>query len=141
MVEIVGKILYTSISILIDPGAYQSYVSPKTIDVCKLDKAKHEKPWLVQIAMGTKQKVYEIDKDCEVNLNGFSTRINLNILPLGSYDILIGMDWLEQHHVMLDFLNKSILCTSHQGNQINIQGIYLRRFSLHRYLPYKQRSV
>ena len=33
------------------------------------------------------------------------------------------MEWLEQHHAMLDFLHKSILCTDSQGNQVNIQGI------------------
>ena len=58
-----------------------------------------------------------------MNLNGFPPRINMNILPLGSYDVLIAMDWLEQHHVMLDFLHKSILCTGSQGNLVNIQGI------------------
>ena len=49
--------------------------------------------------------------------------VNLNILPLGSYDLLIVMDWLEQHHVMLDCLHKSILCTDSQGNQVKVQGI------------------
>ena len=33
------------------------------------------------------------------------------------------MEWLEQHHVMLDCLNKSILCMKSQGNQTKIQGI------------------
>ena len=33
------------------------------------------------------------------------------------------MDWLEQNHVMLDYLHKSILCTDSQGYQVNIQGI------------------
>ena len=33
------------------------------------------------------------------------------------------MDWLEQHHVMLDRLHKSILCTDSQGNQVKVQGI------------------
>ena len=70
-----------------------------------------------------KWKVSEIVKECEVNLNGFLTKVNLNILPLGSYDILISMNWLEQHHVMLDCLHKSILCTDIQGNQVKVQGI------------------
>ena len=54
MVEIEGKILNTSISILIDPGACRSYVSPKFVDDCKLGKVKHDKPWLVQLATCTK---------------------------------------------------------------------------------------
>ena len=54
MVEIEGKILNASISILIDPSACQSYVSPKIVDECKLSKVKHVKPWLVQLDIGTK---------------------------------------------------------------------------------------
>ena len=92
MVEIEGKVSNTSISILINPDAFQSYLSPKIVDLCKLDKVKHEKPWLVQLAMSQKQKVSKIVKDCEVNLNCFPTRVNLKILPLGLYDILIVMD-------------------------------------------------
>ena len=53
MVEIEGKILNTSVSILIDPGACWSYVAPKIVDICKLGKVKHDKPWLVQLATGT----------------------------------------------------------------------------------------
>ena len=104
-----GKIFKTSISILIDPGACLRYVLPKIVDECKLGKVKHDKSWLVQLAIGTKQNVLEIIKDCEVNLNGFPTRVSLNILPLISYDVLIDMDWMEQHHVMLDCLQKSIM--------------------------------
>ena len=99
MVEIKGNILNASISILIDTGACRSYVSCKIVDECKLGKVKHEKPWLVQLAIGMKWKVSEIVKECEVNLNGFLTKVNLNgfltklnlnILYLGSYDILIN---------------------------------------------------
>ena len=92
MVEIDGDILNTSISILIDLDACQRYVSPKIVDVCKLGKVKHDKRWLVLLAIGTKWKVSEIVKNCKVNLNGFHTKVNLKILPLGSYDILIGME-------------------------------------------------
>ena len=54
MVEIKGKILNTSVSILIDLGACRSYVAPKIVDLCKLGKVNHDKPWLVQLAIGTK---------------------------------------------------------------------------------------
>ena len=96
MVEIECKILNTSVSILIDLCACRSYVAPKMVDICKLGKVKHHKPWMVQLATGTKQKVSEIVKECEVNLNGFPMKENLNIIPLGSYNLLIGIDWLEQ---------------------------------------------
>ena len=120
MVELEGKILNTYISILIDPGACRSYVSPKIVDICKLGKVKHDKPWLVQLATGTKHKVSEIANECEGSLNGFPTKVNLNIVTLGLYDVLIGMNLLEWHHAMLNCLHKSILCTDILGNKVKV---------------------
>ena len=54
MVEIEGKVSNTSISILIDCDYCQIYVSTKIVDVYKIENVKHNKPWLVQLAMGTK---------------------------------------------------------------------------------------
>jgi hypothetical protein len=47
MVEIEGMINQKSVSILIDPGASLSYVSPIIVEDCKLNKVKHNKSWLV----------------------------------------------------------------------------------------------
>ena len=47
MVDIEGKILHTFVSILIDPGAFWSYVAPKIVDICRLGKVKHGKPCMV----------------------------------------------------------------------------------------------
>ena len=123
MVEIEGKVSNNSILIWIDPRACWSYVSSNIVETCKLDKVKHEKSWLVWLATSTKRKVSRIVRDCEVNMNGFPAKIDLNILPLGSYNVIIIMDWLEQHHAILDFLNKSIFCTDIEGNQTKIQGL------------------
>jgi hypothetical protein len=46
----------------------------------------------VQLAIGTKRKFIELVKSCLVDMKGMSTKAALNILPLGSYDCLIGMD-------------------------------------------------
>jgi hypothetical protein len=47
----------------------------------------------------------------------------LNIFPLGSYEYLIGMDWLEQHHDILDCYNKSFTCWDEEGDLRTVQGI------------------
>jgi hypothetical protein len=50
-------------------------------------------------------------------------KVNVNIIPLGSYDFLIGMDWLEKHHVVLYCYNKTITCLDEEGQRGKIQGI------------------
>jgi hypothetical protein len=56
-------------------------------------------------------------------MNGLSTKEYLNIFPLGSYDFLTGMDWLDQHHTILDFHNKAFTCLDEEGNQRIVHGI------------------
>jgi hypothetical protein len=123
IVEVEGKVNNNRISILIDPGATLSYVTPGVVDSNKLKKVKHTKSWLVQLATGTKRKVTDFISDCELSLDGQNTKLNLNILPLGSYDIIIGMDWLEKHKVILDCYEKSLTYRDENNTVRTVQGI------------------
>jgi hypothetical protein len=58
-----------------------------------------------------------------ISLNGVNTSMDLNIIPLGSYDILIGMDWLDKHHVVLDFHNKTFTCLDRNGKHSTVKGV------------------
>jgi hypothetical protein len=93
------------------------------VDSLHLMRRKHEKYWLVKLATGTKRKVTELIKSCLVDMKGMSTKAELNILPLGSYNCLIGMDWLDHHHALLDCCNKRFTCLDKDGNQVTVQGI------------------
>jgi len=57
VVELEGIISKQPISILIDTGSNLSYVSPQVIEACVLQRKKHAKSWLVQLATRTKWKV------------------------------------------------------------------------------------
>jgi hypothetical protein len=52
-----------------------------------------------------------------------NTNVDLNIISLGYYDILIGMDWLEKHHVVLVCHKKTITCLDEEGKQSIMRGI------------------
>jgi hypothetical protein len=56
-------------------------------------------------------------------MKGLSTKAKLNILPLGSYECIIGMDWLEQHHAILDCHSKAFTCLDEEGTRKTVQGI------------------
>ena len=115
MIEVEGMINNQTIVILIDSGASDSYIDPKMVESLQLSRSKHGKSWMVQLATGERRKVNEMVKSCLIDMNGLNTKADLNILPLGSYDCLIGMDWLDQHHVILDFHNKAITCQMKNG--------------------------
>ena len=128
MTQIEGKISMHLVSVLIDPGACHSYISPIIIEKCKLQKDKSPKPWLVQLAIGTKIKILESIKGCPLKLNGLETSAYLNILPLGSYDFLIGMDWSEKLHVILNYLKIIFTRIDDLGNPNLVKGIPKKNF-------------
>lgn len=118
-----GKISMHCISILIDPRSSHSYMMPKVVKDYDLNKKRHDKSWLVQLATRTKWKVSEVIKECPMELNGFSTVAELNILSMGSCDALIRMDWLEKHRSKLDYYHKMAKCCDDEGSIMEIKGV------------------
>ena len=56
-------------------------------------------------------------------LNDFLTHVNVNIFPLGYYDLLIGMDWIEEQKVLLNYFDKTFTCIDNNGNNIKVKRI------------------
>ena len=73
----------------------------------QLTKVKHARPWSIQLATGEKRKVIKFIANCEISIQDHVTRINLNVLPLGSYDMIMGMDWLEKYKVVLNWFDET----------------------------------
>ena len=123
VVEVVGKIVEQFVSILIDPSSTHSYITPRVVQICAFKKLKHNKSWLVKLAIGTKRKVSEVVEKCPLVMNGWVTGVDLNVLSLGYYDVLIGMDWLECHRVKLDCYHKTFECMDEEGKPRMVRGI------------------
>jgi hypothetical protein len=115
MIEVEGNITNQPISILIDSGASHSYIDPNIVDIFHLKRNKLKNHGWYKLATGTKRRINEIVRSFPIDLNGVNIVAYLNIIPLGSYDILIGMDWLDQHHAMLDCHKKTFTCLNEEG--------------------------
>ena len=94
MIEVPGKIVEKYISVFIDLSSTHNYITPRIVEVCAFKKLKHRKSWLVQLATGTKRKFSQFVEKFPLEMNGLVTYVDMNVLPLGSYDILVRMDWL-----------------------------------------------
>ena len=124
MVEVQGMIKNFFVSILIDPRTILSYISPSIVEKCKLPFKKFDKSWLVQLAIGTKRKVVNyLEISCNLMMNKFETQVKLNVLPLGSYDVLIGMYWIEKHQVILNCFHKTFTRLNNEGEKTTMIGI------------------
>eukprot|EP00253_Pinus_taeda_P025152 PITA_25152 len=121
MIEFEGKIFYRTIFVLVDPGATLSYVSPKIVEYYNFQSVKFESPWLVQLATGAKRRVLAKVSNCPLRIAGQTVTTELNVLPLRSYDVLIGMDWLEKQWSIINCKTKAISYQEELGNKQKIQ--------------------
>ena len=94
IIEIEGAFSKINIFILIYLGATLIYITPKFMEIYHLTKVRLARPWSLQLATREKRKVIKFIVTCEISIQDHVTRINLNVFPLGSYDMIIGMDWL-----------------------------------------------
>jgi hypothetical protein len=85
MIEVEGKIDNQPIAILIDFGASHSYINDNNVEGFHLQRSKHKKSWLVQLATRAKRNINELVKDFQIEMNGLKMKVDVNIIPLGSY--------------------------------------------------------
>jgi hypothetical protein len=89
------------------------------VDSCSLQRKKHIKAWLAQLATRSKRKVAEVVEACPISVEGFQTQANLNILPLISYDVLLGMYQLAIHKENLNYYEKIIECEDKEIQELS----------------------
>ena len=102
---------------MIDLGSTHIYITPRIVEIGAFKKLKHSKSWLVHLATRTNKKVSELVEKFPLVINGLVTYADMNFLPLGSYDILIGLDWLEVNRFKLDYYNKTFECMMKKETQ------------------------
>jgi hypothetical protein len=84
MIEVEGNIENHPITILIDYGASHSYINFNIIEIFHLQRNKHKKSWLFQLAIGFERIINELVKYSLIYMSGLNTKVDLNIISLGS---------------------------------------------------------
>jgi hypothetical protein len=133
VLETTGTIADQTLSILIDLGATESFISGAVLKRIKVKAVEQDEFSFVEMASGAKQKVGGKVTGCILNLGEFVTKANLYVMILGSYDVVIGMDWLESHEAILNCKMKWLSLVDDEGQRRVIvgwnQGVSLRFIS------------
>ena len=81
----------------------------------KVKAVEHDEFIFVEMALRAKHKVGGKVTGCILNLREFVTRANLYVMILGSYDVVISMDWLESHDLILNCKKKWLSLVDDEG--------------------------
>ena len=72
------------------------------------------------MAFGIKQAVGPTIDQCQVNLGVCMTKLKAYATELGTYDVIVGMGWLEAHRALLDCFKKKVICLDDEGRPIEM---------------------
>nr|GFC96442.1 hypothetical protein [Tanacetum cinerariifolium] len=84
--------------ILFDTGADRSFVSTTFSALIDITPTTLENHYDVKLADGKIIRVNTIIRGCTLNFINHTFNIDLMPVPLGSFDVIIGMDWLTKYH-------------------------------------------
>ncbi|VFQ77698.1 unnamed protein product [Cuscuta campestris] len=89
--------------VLIDPGSTLSYICVPMLDKADIMKENLEQPILVSNPLGHSMRLNHVYQDCPLIVEGHQFSANLVELPYKEFDIILGMDWLNEHQAIIDF--------------------------------------
>ncbi|GJT45362.1 putative reverse transcriptase domain-containing protein, partial [Tanacetum coccineum] len=88
-------------SMLFDSGADRSFVSTTFSALLDVIPSTLDTSYAVKLADGRISETNMILKGCTLGLLGHPFDIDLMHVKLGSFDIIVGMDWLAKYHAVI----------------------------------------
>ncbi|GJT90153.1 putative reverse transcriptase domain-containing protein [Tanacetum coccineum] len=88
-------------SILFDTGADRSFISTAFSSLINIAPTSLENCYDVELADGKLVKIDTIIRGCTLKFLGHPFNIDLMPVELGSFDVIIGMDWLRRYHAVI----------------------------------------
>ncbi|GJR79110.1 putative reverse transcriptase domain-containing protein [Tanacetum coccineum] len=95
-------------SILFDTSADRSFVSTIFSSLIDITPTTLEHYYDVELDDWKIIRINTIIWGCTLNLLDHAFKINLIPIELGSFDVIIGMDWLAKYHAVIDCAEKIV---------------------------------
>ncbi|GJV05982.1 putative reverse transcriptase domain-containing protein [Tanacetum coccineum] len=95
-------------SILFDTGADRSFISTAFSSLINIAPTPLENSYDVELADGKIVGIDTIIRGCTLNFLDHPFNIDLMPVELGSFDVIIGMDWLRRCHAMIVYDEKLV---------------------------------
>ncbi|GJU70215.1 reverse transcriptase domain-containing protein [Tanacetum coccineum] len=108
-------------SVLFDTGADRSFVSYAFSKYIDIPPTTLDTNYSVELADGKSLTTNTILRGCTLNLQNHLFKIDLLPIELGSFDVIVGMDWMAEHRVKVVCYEKYIR-VPYGNDMLIIQG-------------------
>ncbi|XP_076913608.1 uncharacterized protein LOC143572301 [Bidens hawaiensis] len=108
--------------VLFDTGADLSFVSKQFEPLLGIKPSKLENKYSIELANGKLIETGEIIHGCTIQLENRKFEIYLLPVELGSFDIVVGMDWLSRNQAEIVCSEKLVRIPIPNGEILSISG-------------------
>ncbi|GJT19506.1 putative reverse transcriptase domain-containing protein [Tanacetum coccineum] len=109
-------------SVLFDSGAEKSFVSTEFTPFINISPATLDTSYEVELADGKVVSTNTVLRGCTLALYNHCFKIDLLPTRLGSFDVIVGMDWLSYHRGVIVCYEKIVRIPLPNGEILEIQG-------------------
>ncbi|GKD54370.1 putative reverse transcriptase domain-containing protein [Tanacetum coccineum] len=109
-------------TVLFDSGADFSFISTKFAPLLNEKPSIANTGFVIEVANGKKEEVDRIFRGCSLELRDSMFPINLIPLGQGSFDVIVGMDWLSNQKHVIVCHEKIVRIPVEEGKVLCIQG-------------------
>ncbi|GJV78228.1 putative reverse transcriptase domain-containing protein [Tanacetum coccineum] len=107
---------------LFDSGADYSFVSTTFIPLLGIEPSDLGFNYEIEIARGQLVEIDKVTKGCKLEIEGHMFDINVIPFGSGSFDIIIGMDWLSDHKAEIICHEKVVRIPLLDGKVLRVLG-------------------
>ncbi|GJW30752.1 reverse transcriptase domain-containing protein [Tanacetum coccineum] len=108
-------------SVLFNSGADRSFVSTTFSTLLDIIPDTLDISYAVELVDGRTYETNTVLRGCRLGLLGHPFNIDLMPVEFGSFDVVIGMDWLENHHVVI-VCDEKIMRIPYGNEVLIVQG-------------------
>nr|GEV97255.1 reverse transcriptase domain-containing protein [Tanacetum cinerariifolium] len=127
-------------SILFDTGTDRSFVSTAFSALLNITPTALDNHYDVELADGKIIKVNTILRCCTLDFLNHPFNIDLMPIPLGSFDVIIGMEWLREYHAVI-VCDEKIVHVLFENETLIFQGAALIARAPYRLAPAEMKEL
>uniref|UniRef100_A0ACD5U163 Uncharacterized protein n=1 Tax=Avena sativa TaxID=4498 RepID=A0ACD5U163_AVESA len=120
-VRLKGTVADREVLMLVDPGSTHSFISEAI--AAAWPTVRRCRPMQVKVVDGGVLRCDLEVPDCAWQAQGVDFSTTLRLFPLGCYEIILGMDWLESIGSMKVHWGRKQLAFEHHGHAVQLQGL------------------
>ncbi|GJQ91289.1 putative reverse transcriptase domain-containing protein [Tanacetum coccineum] len=109
-------------TMLFDSGVDFSFISTKCAPLLNEKPSIANLGYMIVVANGKKEEVDRIFRGCRLELGDFIFHIDLIPLGKGSFDVIVGIDWLSNQKAVIVCHEKIVRIPIEEGKVLCVQG-------------------